>query len=93
MYSLKGAIMNPDLIKLKNHPSAVNTQDLVTICQPLTELNISTFSHVRMTRENAFSVLVTNPAFMENYITKQHYHADIHVDPKHCHLLKCFDVG
>ncbi len=81
--------MNPALLQLKKHPSVLNTQDLVSICHPLTELNISTFSHVRMTKENSFSALVTNPAFMENYITKQHYNVDIHADSKHCHLLNC----
>lgn len=81
--------MNTTLIKLKKHPSMVHTQDVATLCQPLAELNISTFSHVRMMNENSFSALITNPAFMENYIAKQHYNADIHADPKHCHLLNC----
>ena len=85
----QGVIMNSVLMQLKNHPSMVHTQDVATLCQPLAELNISTFSHVRMTRENSFSALITNPAFMENYIAKQHYNADIHADPKHCHLLNC----
>ena len=85
----QSVIMNTALIKLKKHPSILNTQDVADICQPLNQLNISTFSHVRMTRENSFSALITNPAFTENYIEKQHYNADIHADPKHCHLLNC----
>ena len=81
--------MNAECSKLKYHASVLHTQDIIEICTPLKQLQISTFSHVRMKNDTSFSAIVSNPAFMENYIEKQHYNADIHANPKHCHLLNC----
>ncbi len=81
--------MNAELNKLKNHASVLHTQEIMKICEPLEQLQISTFSHVRMTNATSFSAIISNPAFMENYLAKQHYNADIHANQKHCHLLNC----
>lgn len=67
----------------------IHTQAINDICNPLLSLNISTFSHVRMMNDSSFSCIVTNPAFAKNYVEKKHYHADVHADKNHCHLLNC----
>ena len=81
--------MGSALDKLKNHPIMLHNQAIKDICNPLNALNITTFSHVRVNNEQFFSCLVTDPAFAENYMKKQHYNADVHADKNHCHLLNC----
>jgi len=77
------------LDKLENHPMMLHSQAIKDICSPLNALNITTFSHVRVTNDQSFSCLVTDPDFAENYMKKKHYNADVHADKKHCHLLNC----
>jgi len=42
-----------------------------------------------MQNSGEFSAIVKSPAFMKNYLEKAHYNADVHVNPKHCHLSNC----
>lgn len=81
--------MDLNLKKLKNHPSMLHTQEVVDLCAPLSHLDITTFSHLRLSGDKSFSAISTNPAFMENYVKQRYYNADVHADPKHCHLLNC----
>jgi len=78
---------------LKNHPGCILHEDFVGICKPLEILDITSFAHLRMNHagESAgqFGAIATNPEFMRNYLEKSHYNADVHVNPKHCHLSNC----
>lgn len=61
------------------HPAIIYNQQISEICRPLQKLNISYFSHVKIDREGNFSVICNNPAFLEHYIKKKYYNADIHM--------------
>lgn len=74
---------------LENHPSVVFNEDVHGLCKPLELLDINYFSHLRMENSGEFSALPTSISLMKNYLEKSYYNADIHVDPKHCHLLNC----
>ena len=56
--------------------SQIDTQDLIALCQPLTALNITTFSHLRSYHNKQFNVLCNNQEFLTNYFKKQYYNAD-----------------
>lgn len=81
--------MDSALKKLKKHPIVTHTQDIVDLCQPLQQLQISTFSHVRLNHNQSFSCIATSPAFTENYLKKKYYNADVHAEKNHCHLADC----
>lgn len=81
--------MDSALEKLKKHPIVTHTQDILDLCQPLHQFNISTFTHVRVNDDQSFSCMSTNPTFTENYLKKKHYNADVHAEKNHCHLPDC----
>lgn len=81
--------MDQNLLKLKNHPAFVHTETITDLCKPLTNLEITTFSHLRLINGKSIAAISTNPVFMENYVRQKYYNADVHADPKHCHLLNC----
>ena len=81
--------MNSTEDKLKNHPTFIHADEIKDICKPLELLNITSFSNMRLLSDTSFVALSSNPEFSKNYILQEHYKADVHVDPKHCHLTQC----
>jgi len=74
---------------LENHPGCLFHEDFIGVCKPLEILDITSFAHLRMNHSGEFGAIATNPEFMRNYLDKAHYNADVHVNPKHCHLSNC----
>ena len=56
--------------RLKHHPTFLHHQDIVDICKPLEFLNITSFSNVRVSSEQSFTAISSNPGFARNYILK-----------------------
>lgn len=65
--------------KITNHPALMHAQDMMDICKPLLQLNISYFCHVHVSKDNKFSGISNNPAFSEHYLKNRYYNADIHM--------------
>ncbi|MCL5070174.1 MAG: helix-turn-helix transcriptional regulator [Actinobacteria bacterium] len=61
---------------LKKHPSFHHKEVLDKICNPLAHLDISTFSHLRVSEHNKLSVLCNHPRSLKNYIDKKYYKVD-----------------
>lgn len=63
---------------IKKHPSLLYHQEIEDICQPLRKLNISYFSHVKLTHDKKFSGISSNPRFTEHYLKNKYFASDIH---------------
>lgn len=61
--------------QLQHYSIESNAQELMELCRPLSELNITTFSHIR-SYNNQFNVLCNNSKFLANYFKKKYYNAD-----------------
>lgn len=61
------------------HPVVVYARDFKEICQPLTKLNISYFSHVHIDTAGKFSAASNHPDFHIHYIKNKYHDSDIHV--------------
>ncbi|MBS0350133.1 MAG: hypothetical protein JSR33_02915 [Proteobacteria bacterium] len=73
-----------------NHPALIHSQDMETICRPLTTLGITYFAHVNVTKQGHFSGISNNAKFAEHYLKNKYYNADIHLAKKHnlgCYIL------
>lgn len=69
-------LLNTVEAQLEHYSIEANAQELLELCRPLTELNISTFSHIRSFHNNQFNVLCNNSKFLANYFKKEYYNAD-----------------
>ncbi len=79
---------NPSIEK---HPLFFLQEPMSKICNPLRQLNISTFAHVRVDSKNpgiAFSI-GNRPNFFKNYMEKSYFNVDVFADPNHVHLPNC----
>ncbi len=65
--------------KILSHPSLIYAEDLQSICEPLSELDIVYFAHVNVDEKNRFSALGMQPEFAKLYLEKGYYHYDIHM--------------
>jgi DNA-binding CsgD family transcriptional regulator len=65
--------------KIVQHPSLSNADEMKAICKPLEKLNINYFSQVRVSNDKRYSVLSSNPSFLEHYLRHQYYDADINM--------------
>lgn len=65
--------------KILSHPGLQHSQDIVRICSPLKQMNISYFAHVNVNNDGEFSALSNNAAFTEHYLNAEYYNADIHL--------------
>lgn len=64
----------------KKHPTFTHADDLKSICKPLIDhFGIDYFAYVQYDRTGRFSQIGLNPAFVEDYISQQYYHNDLHV--------------
>lgn len=64
---------------IRRHPSIAHAHDIQEICRPLQHFNISYFSHAHIDNEKRFAAICSNPGFLEHYISKKYYNADIHM--------------
>ncbi|WP_131775114.1 helix-turn-helix transcriptional regulator [Legionella anisa] len=64
------------LEQLKRHPTLACVDKMARLCKPLTELGITTFSHLNVSKNNRLTVLCNNPKSFINYIEKKYYEAD-----------------
>ncbi len=64
------------LEQLKNHPILLEANAIQTLCQPLAELGITTFSHLRVFDEKRLTILCNHPKSFVNYMKKKYYEAD-----------------
>ncbi|MFC3909737.1 hypothetical protein ACFORL_11715 [Legionella dresdenensis] len=53
-----------------NHPSFIEADNIKQLCEPLHLLDITTFSHLRVSNTNQLTVQCNNPVFLANYLTK-----------------------
>ncbi len=60
------------------HPSFCDEESFALLCTPLKALNITHFSHVRVTAEGKFSFLSQNPLFLRHYLESGYYNFDAH---------------
>jgi len=67
------------LDNITRHPIFVYHQEIAEICRPLRRLNITYFANVRITNDNYFCGISNNPPFIEHYLRKKYYSADIHL--------------
>lgn len=58
------------------HPAFTHAPDLKNLCTPLAALDITTFSHLRIFKNNQLTILCNHPQFLLNYLDKKHYTAD-----------------
>jgi len=75
--SIKNRLFMTDSII--SHPTITYANDVVEICKPLLNLNISYFSHVLIHKDKTFSAIGTCPANSEHYLRKKYYNHDIHM--------------
>lgn len=68
--------------EIPKHPALQYAQDISYLCEPLKKLNISYFSHVKIDNKKQFSVISSNPLFLEHYLKNKYYTADIHMVDK-----------
>lgn len=70
-------------MNITNHPSLCFSQDLASICKPLSKLNISYFSHAKLDKNKQFSAINNHPDFMELYLNNNYFNIGIHMmDPE-----------
>jgi len=67
---------------ITKHPAILLSEEIQTICRPLSKLNISYFAHVRVSHDGKFSGISNNPGFSEHYLKNKYYNADIHLAEK-----------
>lgn len=67
---------------ITKHPAIILSEDIKTICRPLSRLNISYFAHIKVTKNGKFSGISNNPGFSEHYLRNKYYNADIHLAKK-----------
>ena len=75
---------------ISKHPALIHSQDMETICRPLTNLGITYFAHVNVTKQGHFSGISNNAKFAEHYLKNKYYNADIHLAKKNnlgCYIL------
>lgn len=60
----------------EKHPAISHASELKNLCDPLASLDITTFSHLRILKNNQLTVLCNHPQFLLNYLEKKHYAAD-----------------
>lgn|SRR3990167_423756 len=80
--------MTQTLVKLleKKHPTFTRTQEIKEICAPLYQLNITTFSHAKISPEGSM-LINDNPRWMKIYYEKKYNQADFGNNIKtHPHL-------
>lgn len=65
--------------KISQHPAIIHASDVSAICKPLRDLNITYFAHVNVTEDKQFSAIASNPEFVDHYLNKRYYNADIHM--------------
>lgn len=65
--------------KISTHPCLQYADELRTICQPLNQINITYFGYAFIDKQGQFSVLNNDPHFLEHYLNKNYYNADIHL--------------
>ena len=61
------------------HPTQSHANELAEICRPLEKLNITYFGHAQINDQGHFAALNNNPEFMQFYLNKRYYNADIHM--------------
>ncbi|CDZ76566.1 transcriptional regulator EpsA [Legionella massiliensis] len=68
----------------QKHPSLLYAQELKALCKPLEYLDISTFSHLRVYKNNRLTVLCNRPDFLLNYAQKKYFDADpcVNINPE-----------
>lgn len=62
----------------REHPSFCHEESFTLLCAPLKALNITHFSHVRVTEKGKFSFLSQNPVFLRHYLESGYYNFDAH---------------
>jgi DNA-binding CsgD family transcriptional regulator len=67
------------MFNLLKHPSLLHADQIAEICAPLKKLNISYFSHVRISHDKKMSAISSNPDFTEHYLKNQYFTTDIHM--------------
>lgn len=67
---------NEGEVRAQSYSIDSNVLELIEICRPLAELNITTFSHIRTYYNKQFNVLCNNSKFLTNYFEKKYYNAD-----------------
>lgn len=75
--------------KLKKHPAFTHTKDIIDICNPLQLLGITAFSHIQMDQQGNFTGLANKPEFMENYLRKKYFNADVHIKKNDFNVPHC----
>lgn len=75
--------------KLRRHPTLLRVHDLNDLCKPLAHLEITTFSHLKVSQGNQLAVLCNHPRSLANYVQKKYYEADPCVNIK----LESTDIG
>lgn len=69
--------MNSLKTLLREHPIFTAADDIERLCQPLRQLGIFHFSHVRVNNNGTFSLLSKNPVFLQHYFDHSYYHFDV----------------
>lgn len=76
------------LEQFHNHPSILYTTEINHFCEPLNLLDITSFSHLRVFKNNQLTVLCNHPQFLLNYLNKKYYAADpcVNINPESTEL-------
>lgn len=76
------------LKQFHHHPSILHTTEINHLCEPLTLLDITSFSHLRVFKNNQLTVLCNQSQFLLNYLDKKYYAADpcVNINPESTEL-------